>query len=369
MGLFVLIFGTAMTKKLIIIGNGLGMALDPDHFSLMKAMTRVWESGTLSTKEKELIGALEGIETETGPTSEEELISTQIALTLLSDFRSRLGKEALDTWFTADAKDFPNTLRKYIFEVAHELYSYEISAEKAKQWQAFTQNLISFIVTTLSHVATLNYDDLLYEKIVNGVEMPDGTLLRPSSRQSESGPPYTKDGFISGVFNPDCFDWNGECGSYLHLHGTPLFVTKNRVPQKLQRHSLDYSQDTRRRHIVLANPKDKREIIDQSVILKNFWDVQLPRCIKEADEIIVFGYSGLDEHLNELLRDEETTPKWVIEWSGSRHFSSSDEFNDEEEIEPTQFWNSALGDNVSLIRPDDVLEFTDWENPSDFIPF
>lgn len=45
-----------MDRKLIIFGNGLGMALDPKHFSLQRALQDVWdEKDFLFAKQKELI--------------------------------------------------------------------------------------------------------------------------------------------------------------------------------------------------------------------------------------------------------------------------------------------------------------------------
>ncbi|WP_417271163.1 hypothetical protein [Celeribacter sp.] len=356
-----------MSKKLIIIGNGLGMALDPNHFLLTNAMTRVWESGALTNEAKDLIGALKGIEPETGPRSETDLISTQIALSLLTDFRSRLGADALETWFTDTAKTFPLTLRKYVFEVAFDLYNYGIPDDKLGQWAEFTQSFIRFIMETKSHVATLNYDDLIYEKIVEGVCV-DGEWLVPSRRQGVNGPATSKDGFISGEFRAECFDWGGDCGFYLHLHGTPLFATKDERNIKLGRNEVEFKNENRRRHIVLANPKDKRDIIDQSEILKNFWDVQLPRCIREAEEIIVFGYSGLDDHLNELLKESDKK-KWVIEWSGSKHYSKDSGVLEGEEIDATTFWKDAVGDNCEVKPLGNILDFKEWDNPDDWPPF
>lgn len=89
-------------------------------------MKRVWDGDRLTPQQKEFIGALKGTDATNGPTGEDELIATQVAIGLLSEFRDRLGDDALDGWFTPDAKAFPHTLRKYIFDIAFDLYSYEI---------------------------------------------------------------------------------------------------------------------------------------------------------------------------------------------------------------------------------------------------
>lgn len=221
---------------------------------------------------------------------------------------------------------------------------------------------------TKSHVATLNYDDLIYEKVVNGVEI-DGAVWVPQAKQPGQNYPYVRDGFLSGHFCQDSFDFQGDCGFYLHLHGTPLFATKGGQHVKLQRCDISFKEDTRRLHIILANPKDKRELISQSEILNNLWDKQLPRCILEAEEIIIFGYSGLDDHLNERLAEAKDTKKWVIEWSQSQHSLPDSPVLEGANLTPTEFWAKKLGKNVEVRRLDNILEFDAWDNPDDLIPF
>tara|TARA_R110000868_G_scaffold393332_2_gene664295 strand:+ start:80 stop:1204 length:1125 start_codon:yes stop_codon:yes gene_type:complete len=374
-----------MSKKLIIFGNGLGMALNPDHFLLTNAMTRVWDCPTrLSVGEKTTLGSLKGIETATGPKNEDELATAQVALAYLSSFRAELGDEALSEWFKEDALNYPGTLNKYVFEVAYELYSYLIPEEQRTLWKDFLTSLTCFIRDTRSHIATLNYDDLLYAPFVDGHHFIEGgktkwLCLTKKDPESSNIAPYLRDGFFKGAgqtltaFTPDSFNWAGDCGYYLHLHGSPLYVSDTDA-RKLNRSEVATSTRTLRRHIVLANRKDKETIIRRSEILSDYWDNRLPKCIADAEEIILFGYSGLDLHLNELIRDKHDGPIHVVEWSGSTHYPLSTDENvlEHDPISAKEFWGSVSVLSVpeaNVHRMKNILEFREWSNPDDCVPF
>ncbi len=358
-----------VTKKLIIMGNGLGMALDPEHFNLKNAMQRVWDCATrLTEQEKTIVGPLKGIDAATGPRSEDELSSTQLALSFLSSFRERLGEDALEAWFAPDARDYPSFLRKYIYEVAYDLFSYDLPSDKTELWTTFLEALIPYIIESKSHIATLNYDDLIYDKIVEGITIND-KRYKPSQAQGGNYglAPYVRDGFQSrGRFAPDTFNWDGDSGQYLHLHGSPLFLTEEdgETSQKIRRSELSESNNTAHRHIVLANRKDKTSIIRRSDILSDYWDERLPACISEASEIILFGYSGEDDHLNDLIKEARgDTPIVVIEWENALHrLRDNDAVIDNDQVmSPQDYWDMCLGQSVKLIQLENILTFTEWE--------
>lgn len=345
-----------MTRSLIVFGNGLGMALDPNHFSLTAAMQDIWQGQSLTVDQKENFGKLKGINPQTGPTSEEDLISAQIALELLESFREKLGDDAQSSWFTEPAKSFPITIRTYVYKVASRFMGYQPTGDNKEIWNKFLESFISYIMDSKSHIVTLNYDDLIYDKIVYGIEIY-GKWVKPSELLT-CGAPTVRDGFISGNYRPESFSWSKETGSYLHLHGTPLFVTQGQDIRKLERASLAESDPKIERHIILANPKSKLQLIRESKILDNFWEVQLPRCLIEADQIIIFGYSGLDDHLNEKIKAMEK-PKYIVEWSGARDTTE----------QANIFWKDKIGCVESVSRADNILEFDCWERPGEFIPF
>jgi hypothetical protein len=361
-----------MSKKLIIFGNGLGMALDPEHFSLTNAMQRVWAcEKRLTPEEKTIIGALKGISAKDGPTSEDDLVSTQRALGFLSDFRQSLGKEALETWFTQEALGYPEALRKYVFEVSRELFEYEIPKAREARWHTFLSYFITFVRDTRSHVSTLNYDDLLYEPIVSGFNVNNEVTIKLSKSDNESNnpAPYLRDGFMNRSFSPQTFDWAGDCGHYLHLHGSPLLATQNDSHVKLNRNGFRFTSETQKRHIVLANRNDKEAIIDRSEVLKDYWENRLPKCIKDAQEIILLGYSGEDKHLNELIRenkkiDDDTTRRIVVvEWNGATH-SGVDNQDDvlETQLTQSEYWEKQVCSD-KLIQLDNILDFVEWDDP------
>lgn len=372
-----------MSKKLIVFGNGLGMALNPDHFLLTNAMNRVWACPSrLSEGEKRTLGSLKGIEKETGPQSEDDLTSAQIALAYLSSFQARLGDQALREWFKEDALNYPNTLNKYVFEVAFELYNYTIPRTSMKLWDDFLTHLVIFIRDTRSHIATLNYDDLLYAPFVDGHEFFENgedkylTLTKPDPA-SENKAPYLRDGFwshsrgIAPQFTPSSFDWKGDCGWYLHLHGSPLYITNGKA-KKMKRSEVSGSSKNWRRHIVLANRHDKETIIRRSEILNDYWKNRLPKCIEDAEEIILFGYSGNDIHLNELIKDKRRGPIHVVEWSGATHYpiSTNGQVIEDNPLNASEFWGAILNvpqQNVHCL--DNILDFIEWTDPSEHIPF
>ena len=306
---------------------------------------------------------MKGIDATTGPPSEDELASTQLALSFLSAFKERLGADAMNKWFAADALEFPQSLRKYIFEVASELFHYDIPDDKTALWVKFLEELIPFIRDTRSHIATLNYDDLIYDKIVSGIVIAGERITLSSTAGNNHGAPYMRDGFFTrGLFRSETFERDGDCGCYRHLHGSPLFITDDDGDKKIRRSGLSASDNTAKRHIVLANRTDKKSIIRRSEILSDYWDTRLPKCIGDASQIILFGYSGQDDHLNDLIKTAcEETPIVVVEWSGTVHQprGGSDVI---EETEPTaqEYWDAIFDREVTLKQLDNILEFTDW---------
>ncbi|TNS95075.1 hypothetical protein FIB99_19815, partial [Escherichia coli] len=84
-------------------------------------------------------------------------------------------------------------------------------------------------------------------------------------------------------------------------------------------------------------------------VLSTYWDY-LQFALFESEEIILFGYSGLDEHLNLLIRPYLTSKHLrVIEWSGAG------EQNDRE-----AYWQYLLGREVTVTRLDNITDFINW---------
>jgi hypothetical protein len=74
--------------------------------------------------------------------------------------------------------------------------------------------------------------------------------------------------------------------------------------------------------------------------------------LSEASEIIVFGYSGLDNHLNEALSlhlRNQSKKLRIVEWSGSGTLNSR-----------KTYWEDTMGHNCELIHLDNITSFIDW---------
>lgn len=325
-----------MTRKLIIVGNGLGMAVDPEHFLLSRALDKIWDlEGILDDKEKELIGRCLGHEG--APVGEDELDILQLAVSYCKEL-NKIGNEG-EHWLTEYGQEFPKTTSKYIHKVATELHNFD-----GELPENFENKLIAFLRKTKSHIATLNYDKLLYNSFI------DKNIV--SARYDKT---ILIDGMTDHGFSADRLErlYSNNFGYYLHLHGSPLFINGKKGCLKLKRNELTLDYPRVGEHIVLTHVKHKPNIIAASNVLSTYWDY-LRFALSETEEVILFGYSGYDLHLNELLRPYlKDIPVRIIEWSGN--------YNPETPRE--HFWTGRLGReiNINVISLDKITDFDDWD--------
>ena len=206
--------------------------------------------------------------------------------------------------------------------------------------EGFAQALRGFVCSTKSHVATLNYDKLLYSAFVDTKVFDGYNCL--------------VDGFLSGKFSPTNMDRNSKSRTsyYLHLHGSPLYYDdKNGEIRKATTAEVDLIAGDRSGHIVLTNVKYKTSVIMASPLLLHYWKM-FERALDEAQRITLFGYSGFDEHLNRKISvsvSEKVKPIRVIEYAGAGT-----------DAERESFWRMKVGE-VDLRRCNNILKFTDWE--------
>ncbi len=307
------------------------MALDPTHFSLENALDEIWSTqGFLSDTQKKLISKCTGRDEH--PSGENDLDKLHLAVNSCQTLNRIAGGKV--HWLSDDGKYFPDITANYIHKVATQLHNY--SGELPTD---FTAPLIEFVKTTKSHVATLNYDKLIYSPFIeeNVLQGYDGALV---------------DGMLSTGFSSDALErlFNKDFGYYLHLHGSPLFMNNTLGVKKMNRDQLfvdDY--DRIGRHVVLTHVEHKPSVIANSPVLSVYWEY-LSFSLSEAEEIIIFGYSGEDIHLNKLLKpySKSKTIK-VVEWSGSGDQKSRE-----------HFWTQQIGKCDSLILLDNILTFTSW---------
>ncbi|MFP5392520.1 MAG: hypothetical protein ACLGI6_13405, partial [Gammaproteobacteria bacterium] len=199
----------------------------------------------------------------------------------------------------------------------------------------FTDALSTHIHRTKSHIAVLNYDNLLYDALYASEVLRgyDGALI---------------DGFRRDGFAPANLErfYPARLGYYLHLHGSPLFIGA----KKVMRGGREFLEPAHESHIVLTHVKHKPSIINSSPILSEYWN-QLGRALDEVACIVLFGYSGEDLHLNQkIMAASHGKTIHLIEWRGAGT-----------EDARRAYWTERFkGRTVNVIRLDDVLDFRDW---------
>jgi len=320
-----------VVRSMLIIGNGIGMALNSDCFSLRSGLESVWNSTEHLSREHKLLiqSAIEDTTERVPPHSEEQLDKLQVAIVateFLSDFK-------IDgaSWVSDPAKELPKTFRKFLHEVA--LY-FHGSGEVLPD--DFVNPLSKFINDTKTHVATLNYDNLLYDAFSSSGVLKgyDGPLI---------------DGFWKSGFNEDHLDRYdvSKHGWYMHLHGSPLYIG-NKKAMGAYRDFLDPDEDS---HIVLCHVEHKPLIIGSSNILSTYWRY-LEKAFEETSQLILFGYSGLDTHLNDRIRlRKDNKDLLVVEYSGAGKHADR-----------LTFWKKQTGfSELKLKHMDNILEFNQWQ--------
>lgn len=317
-------------RSTIIFGNGLGMALDPRHFALHDAMLQVWNNADyLSSEHKELIiSAIPGA-TQTNPPSSEWQLDQIHAVIAATKYISGYEKDGA-RWLTEHAKQLPTIFKKFIHNVALHL---ALSGKFLPG--GFSNSLSEYIHASKSHVATLNYDSLLYDAlqttyVLNGY---DGPLI---------------DGFTNKGFGEDNLVryYPQQKGWYMHLHGSPLYIG-NMKAQRADRAFIDPNDDN---HIVLSHVEHKPYYISQSKILSTYWKF-FEQALGESEHVVLFGYSGEDKHLNSLIRSRPQTRVLIVEWNNSSF--SNERFS---------FWTKLLEhNNYNLWALPNVLEFRGWD--------
>lgn len=203
----------------------------------------------------------------------------------------------------------------------------------------FLNPLVQFLNNTQSHIATLNYDNLLYQSLIerNVLSGYDGDLV---------------DGFHRTTgFDESNMErlYNRNFGYYLHLHGSLLFVDQNGRIVKISQGDMGLYENSISPHIVLTHVKHKPTVIDSSPLLRAYWKY-FNFAINESEHIVVFGYSGEDIHLNSLIKSQTKNRNIIIvEWEGCESWQ-----------ERNKFWIESFITKVKLHHTKNILDFTDW---------
>lgn len=319
------------SRKTLVFGNGIGMALDSTHFSLDHAIGTVWDDdNVLETDSKELICAC--ISGSDRPHGESDLDKLQISL-FACDFLRRLNADKCH-WLSDHGKLFPAAVRKFLYKTATIFHTHDFALPIS-----FTNSLVTFIRASNSHIATLNYDSLLYK-----------AMIQEDILRGYDG--YLVDGFYSTGYHSDNMirKYGRTFGYYLHLHGSPLFVEQDGAILKLSTNKISSCDPVVSSHIVITHVSHKTTVISASSLLMDYWN-KFAQAIKESCEIIIFGYPGEDRHLNSTINNFRNGKRIkIVEWSGSGCFDGR-----------KKFWESLFdGQGVELIQKDSILDFTDW---------
>jgi hypothetical protein len=269
-------------RKTIVFGNGLGMALNADFFSLDSAIGRMWGGAILDHDQKSLICRCLPAGHDR-PHGEGDMDTLQVALSAC-DVLNAVGDDQAG-WLTMNGRAFPSAVRQFVYHIAR---GFHIQAEVLPE--GFADALAAFLRASGSHVATLNYDNLVYQPLIDREVLHgyDGALC---------------DGFYTTGFAQENLErrYGRSFGYYLHLHGSPLFVDRREATVKLGQGEPPRQEDAVGSHIVLTHVRHKASVIAASRLLSTYWQY-FAQAIQESEEIILLGYSGFDEHLNLLLR-------------------------------------------------------------------
>ena len=148
-----------MPRSTLIFGNGLGMAIDPQYFKLESGLQSVW-NGSVQFKvdHKRLVASAIRLQGNEYPKSEEQLDQLQVAIAASSFLRSFESEDV--KWLSDESRDFPQAFRRFVHEVAWYFHN-----SRKQIPEKFANSLSDFIDSTRSHVAVLNYHNLIYDSL------------------------------------------------------------------------------------------------------------------------------------------------------------------------------------------------------------
>lgn len=307
------------------------MALDSDYFRLSAGLESAWaESENFTSEYKQLVAsAIPGVTEHVYPHSEAQLDQLQMAI-VASNFLRSFENEKVE-WLSEASRKFPQAFRVFIYEVA--VYFHDSEKELPSE---FMKSLALYIEDSKSHIAVLNYDNLLYD-----------ALTEAKTLRGFSGPLI--DGFLKSGFDPENLErrYKNATGWYMHLHGSPLFIGN----QKLMRGDRSrLTSTTKTSHIVLTHVKHKPSIIDSSAILREYWN-RFDQALDETSRVIIFGYSGEDLHLNDKV-SSRARPVSIVEWGGIGGME-----------ERKVSWERRLPRcSIQLHHLENILDFEDWDS-------
>lgn len=137
------------------------MALNEEYFRLSAGLENAWNCSPNFTPDHKLLvaSAIPSVSDEECPKSEEQLDQLQMALLALKFLRSLESKKSAE-WLNKISRELPQAFQTFIHAAA--VYFHDSGKALPPQ---FIENLAQFINDSKSHVALLNYDNLLYDAL------------------------------------------------------------------------------------------------------------------------------------------------------------------------------------------------------------
>ncbi len=230
--------------KTILVGNGLGLALDPAYFKLQSGIDYVWKNYVKNLELDEISLLNELFKTDIpGPPNiceQNDVLAIAHTLSFLTAHIKSLSENKIFL-LNENGIKLQQLINNFIWKIAYTFYNYPIGfCENKNKFDLFFKNFERHLEVSpeIIHTATTNFDNLLYQKCIE-------------SKLMDSRKGKFIDGFSKGWHcNKDLiFDeanlelkQDEKLGWYLHLHGSPLFVCKSADSEiiKIKQYDLDF---------------------------------------------------------------------------------------------------------------------------------
>ncbi|MBY6044564.1 hypothetical protein [Phaeobacter italicus] len=314
-----------------------------EDYSLSRALQSAWDdNAVLSLEQKQLIHQClpeDVIENDilVAPQGEEQLDKLQRVLAACDEI-TKVEVAGGEGWLNNTGRVFPNAIRSYIHRAA--TYFHQLDHTLPEE---FVASLVNGIIGTGSHIATLNYDELLYRSFMGTALFAPGNHLLDGFQNQ-----FSEQNLVR--FRP------ASQGYYLHLHGSPLYYTDDQG--NIRKTNLAGVNDLighSSTHLVLTHVAHKAAVIASSPLLRAYW-LALEEAMAESDGIVLLGYGGEDLHLNNLIS------RYFREKQVEIVVRDKPEYHADNGGGAAALWKAKLGvNNTYLWRPQGILEHREWQ--------
>ncbi len=305
----------------VLVGNGLCRAFDQynDRFNLTSIINNLGQASEF----EELSAAMEFLSTQgPGQLSIEDALGTleilsetqdslarKVRLGLTEEVSDQQAPKAIRRPDTYRLSQFRYQLLKQIHDASEELQREPLFSRHAEDFLAFLKSHQDEDEHLRIDVATLNYETSLYRKLFCSNEdwfrkhYSDGFY-------ADEKKIITKDKICQRVLDK-------RKSRYLHLHGSYLFVEEGRSGTFRKEENTWFppsQKEAERLVIVLTNQKEKLRSVKFHDLLDEY-HMAFRSSIGDCEKLIVFGYGGGDEYLNEVIRARlslESAPEVLI---------------------------------------------------------